>query len=642
MEPSEQTEFHIGISQGIVIPMRDGAKLVADVYRPMSPDGEFVPGRFPVILGRTSYDRRNPVLWVNQVANFFCPRGYVVVLQDVRGRGDSDGDQYYHTSNPWEGIDGYDTIEWVARQPWSSGKVGMVGSSHDGIVQNAAAIHRPPHLTTVWVDVAPTSAFDWEARQGGAMALQMFCALFLHAYQSKDVRRDAGARAAILHAARNMRELLWQAPRFTRGQNPLAVTPCLEEVLMHYCRDGVWNDWWAMDAVDQKHRLHLYPDIPAVFSTGWFDPYCPEVIEQFVALSRQNKSPQKLVVGPWNHSTMRDYGYSFTAEVEFGPGAGWGNAIYNQERLQWFDRWLKGIDNGVDRAPAVRFFTMGGGSGEIDRAAHMVHGGRWRTADAWPPEGLAETRFFLGTEGSLTLEAPAFASEQVSWVHDPADPVPTIGGAVCGFFEYIDTSQLDQRYLHPFVSLKTIVPMGPMHQQSRPGAVACKPPFELLSSRPDVRVFQTAVLSGDVEISGSIQVVLWVSSSALDTDFTVKLVDVYPPSAGYPEGFHMLLADSILRARFREGFDHEALLVPGEVYEVTIALPPVSNLFKAGHRIRLDVASSNFPRFDINPNTGEPLGQHTRQITATNSVFLGARYPSRMIAQARIARRNPV
>ena len=628
----EHSEFGVGVSQGIVIPMRDGARLIADVYRPMLPDGNFAPGRFPTILGRTSYDRRNPVLWVNQVANFFCPRGYVVVLQDVRGRGDSEGDEYYHTSNPWEGRDGYDTIEWVAGQPWSSGKVGMVGSSHDGIVQNAAAIHRPPHLTTVWVDVAPTSAFDWEARQGGAMALQMFCALYLHAYQSKDLRGNPGARASIIHAARNMRELLWQAPRFTRGQNPLSVTPCLEEVLMHYCRDGIWNEWWGMDAVDQKHHFDRYPDIPAVFSTGWFDPYCPDVIEQFVTLAGRNTSPQKLVVGPWNHSTMRDYGHSFTGEVEFGPGAGWGNEIYNRERLKWFDRWLKGIDNGIEHTPAVRFFTMGGGSGEINRAGRLVHGGRWRTAHEWPLPGVADVAFYLGPEGSLSTQTPPVEAKQVSWIHDPTNPVPTIGGNVCGFFEYIDTSQLDQRYLHPFVSLRTIVPMGPMHQRAREGSVGCQAPFDLLSKRADVQVFQTARLEEDVELAGAVRVVLWVSSSALDTDFTAKLLDIHPPSVDFPEGFHMLVADSVLRARFRNGFDREELLVPGEVYELTINLPPVSNLFKAGHRIRVDIASSNFPRFDINPNTGEPLGCHTRQIPATNSVWLGSRYPSRIVA----------
>ena len=630
MESASKCEFGIGVSQGLIVPLRDGTKLVADVYRPTLPNGEFAPCRFPTILGRTSYDRKNPVLWVNQVANFFCPRGFVVVLQDVRGRGDSEGKEYYHTSNPNEGRDGYDTIEWVAQQHWSNGKVGTVGSSHDGIVQNAAAIYRPPHLTAIWVDVAPTSAFDWEARQGGAMALQMFCALFLHAQQTKEVRQNAGARAAIINAAKNMRSLLWQAPAFEAGLTPLSVTPCLEEVLIHYCRDGVWNDWWGMDAVDQKHRFHLFPDIPAVFSTGWFDPYCPEVIEQFVALSRQNSSPQNLVVGAWNHSTMRDYGYSFTGEVEFGKGAGWGNEIYNRERLRWFDRWLKDVQNGVEHVPTVRIFTMGGGSGEIDGNGRICHGGRWRTAAKWPLPDIVQIPYFLGADGQLTADAPAGDAGHVSWIHDPSNPVPTIGGNVCGLIEYIDTSQLDQRYLHPFVSLKPIVPMGPMHQKAREGYVACKPPFDLLSKRGDVRVFQTRPFEEDIEVTGAMTVTLWVSSSTLDTDFTVKLVDVYPVSPEYPEGFHLLLADSILRARFRSGFDKEELLVPEAIYEITIPLPPISNVFKAGHRLRVDIASSNFPRFDINPNTGEPLGRHTHQIMANNKVFFGFRYPSRI------------
>jgi len=635
MGSEEGSPFGIGVSQGVVVPMRDGARLIADIYRPTLATGEFLPGRHPVILGRTSYDRKNPVLWVNQVANFFCPQGYVVVLQDVRGRGDSEGDEYFHTSNPWEGVDGFDTVEWVAGQPWSSGRIGTVGSSHDGIVQNAAAIHRPPHLAAMWVDVAPTSAFDWEARQGGAMALQMFCALFLHAHQTKQVQQNPGAAAAIAKAARNMRSLLWNASTFRPGQSPLAVTPCLEEVLIHYSRDGIWNEWWGMDSVDQKRCFDRFPDIPAVFSTGWFDPYCPDVIQQFVELSRRHASPQKLVVGPWNHSTMRDYGYSFTGEAEFGPGAGWGNLVYNRARLRWFDRWLKGVINGAENDPPVRYFTMGGGDGKVDLAGRIRHGGSWRDSTIWPPRDSGSVELFFAADGRLSSECP---SEQVgaeTWTHDPSTPVPTIGGNVCGFIELVETSDLDRRYLHPFAGLRTIVPMGPMHQQERPNMVACAPPYDLLSKRRDILVFQTKPIEADFELTGNVTARLWVSSTAVDTDFTVKLVDVYPASPEYPDGFHLLLADSILRARFRNGFDAEELMSPGEVYEIAVQLPPLSNIFAKGHRLRIDIASSNFPRFDINPNTGEPLGRHTHQVTAKNTLFFGRTRPSKVILSAK-------
>ena len=624
-------EYGVTVSHDVMVAMRDGIRLSADIYRPALPDGTPAPGELPTILGRTSYDKANVPLWVDPVGKFFTRHGYATVIQDLRGRGQSEGvGQYYHCANVNEGADGYDTIEWIAAQPWSNGKVGMVGSSHGGIVQNVAALLRPPHLTALWVDVAPTSADDWEARQGGAMALQMFGALFLHAHDAPEIRDDPVALRRIEEAAENLRSLVWGMP-FKPGHTPLSVVPTLEEVLFHYCRVGIHDDWWDMEALYQKSRLDRFADIPAVFSTGWFDPFADDVTRQFAHLAQQQSAPQRLLVGPWNHGGLR-VGGSAIGEVDFGEAANWGNPVYNVERLRWFDRWLKDMDTGVEKDPPVRIFVMGGGEGGRDRRGHLNHGGQWRAEKTWPPSGLRETTYYLHRDGGLSTEVPDEATASVSWTHDPANPVPTIGASAAGFFEWVKMPDgLDARYLSPWARMRSIVPDGPMHQKERPGMVACKPPYPLLSERADVMVFQTPPLKRDIEVTGPMEVRLWVASSATDTDFTAKLMDIHPPTAVDPEGFHMLICDSILRARYRNGFDHEDLMVPEECYEIVIRQPPISNLFKAGHRIRLDIASSNFPRFDVNPNTGEPMGRHTGTIVARNILYLGRDHRSCII-----------
>ena len=629
----------ITASYNIMVPMRDGTRLATDVYRPALPDGSPAPGRWPAILGRTSYNKSDPVIWVNPVANFFVPRGYVVVLQDLRGRGLSEGTgQYYHTANINEGRDGYDTIEWIAAQPWSSGKIGMVGSSHGGIVQNVAALERPPHLSALWVDVAPTSAFDWEARQGGAMALHMFGALFLHGWDAHELHNDPAARRRIEEGAQDLRGWLLKMP-FKPGQTPIAAVPHLEEVLFHYYYEGVLNDWWRMEAMHQKESFDKFADIPTVFSGGWYDPFVAEYSEQFAYLFKRHRTPKRLIIGPWNHVTMRGRGQSHVGEVDFGPDAHWGDVVYNDLRLRWFDRWLKGVENGAGHEPPVRIFVMGGGGGPSSASgtatgagpARVFHGGRWRYEDEWPLSRAVATLYYLRSGGGLSTEKPGPSHPSASWTHDPENPVPSIGANVTGMYEWVRVPEgLNAAYIPARARMRSVIPDGPMHQKERPGLIACRPPYALLAERPDVAVFQTAPLERDIEVTGPIEVKLWVSSSARDTDFTAKLLDIYPPSEEWPEGFHLPLCDSVLRARFREGFDHEALMEPGRAYEVTVILPPVSDLFKAGHRIRVDIASSNFPRFDVNPNTGEPLGRHTHTVRAINTVYLDAERPSRI------------
>jgi putative CocE/NonD family hydrolase len=637
---SSQPDYGINISKDVMIPMRDGVRLAADVYRPAR-DGEIVPGKYPAILLRTSYDKA-AARYVDTIANFFTPRGYVTVQVDLRGRYNSEGQgQYYHTANVNEGPDGYDTVEWIAAQAWSNGKVGMVGSSHPGLVQIVTALHRPPHLTAIWPDVAPTNAYEHQTRWGGAMQLHMFGALFLHAQDAQQARADPNVYNVIYEAMRVMRELVYATP-FKPGHTPLRVVPQLEETLFNYYYRGAYDEFWSAEYNDFTAHYDRIADIPGTFSGGWWDPFSIATTKHFAAMTRRNKTPQRLIMGPWTHMGMRGVNISFAGDADFGADAVWGFERYNAERLRFFDRWLKGIENDIEQDPPIRLFVMGGGDGKKNAAGRIRHGGKWRDEYEWPLARTRYTPFYLNQEGSLSPAPPEPASPDaaaqpsgIPFTYDPAHPVPTISGPVVGYFEIVPLNQpLDpfwRKYLPPWAIQRQIVQDGPMHQKEAAGIVACEPPYLTLDMRPDVLVFQTAPLTEAIEITGPITVKLWISSSAVDTDFTAKLLDIYPPSAEYPDGYHMNLADGILRCRYRESFERETLMTPGEIYPIEILLPPTSNLFEKGHAIRLDISSSNFPRFDLNPNTGEPMGRHTRMEPAHNTVYCDAAHPSHIV-----------
>jgi len=624
---SAKTRNQIVVAKNILVPMRDGVGLATDVYRPAH-DGEGEAGPFPTILCRTPYNKSD--LRYIEIGEYFSTRGYAVVLQDLRGRYKSEGTgQYFHTVNPHEGIDGYDTIEWVASRPWSNGKVGMVGSSFAAVTQVAAALERPPHLTAIWPDVTPTNNYFHQAREGGAMQLHMFWALFVHAQDELEIKDNPAAQKIVWDGLRDMRKLITQTP-WQSGKTPLAVVPRLNQVLMDYYTRGEYDEYWAQKCNNFEAFYHEHADIPGMFSGGWFDPYALAMTDYYSAMAKKNKSPQRLVMGPWSHVGMRGDS-TFTGDVDFGQACVWGVAHYFEEQLRYFDKHLKGVQDSTEDLP-VEIFVMGGGDGHKTEEGKYFHGGKWRKEPHWPLERAQINKYFFHANGLLELAVPVEDEGSLTYQFDPKNPVPTIGGSLCGVMEMPeDTGNLDDmwsRFLSPVLKLRHIVGIGGADQRETPEIFASKPPYRPLADRDDVLVFESEPLKSDVEVTGVITADLWISSSALDTDFTVKVVDVAPPNSDYPEGYAMNIVDSIMRVRYRNSWEKEELMVPGEIYPIRIKLAPTSNLFKAGHRIRIDVSSSNFPRLDVNPNTGEPVGKHTHTVIAKNTLFCNKQYPS--------------
>jgi putative CocE/NonD family hydrolase len=325
----------------------------------------------------------------------------------------------------------------------------------------------------------------------------------------------------------------------------------------------------------------------------------------YQALAAAKAAPQRLVIGPWTHGAQ---GSNVAGEVEFGADAAIDLLAF---RLRWYDRWLKGVPNGLDREPPVRIYVMGTGDDSRSAAGRLRHGGSWRAEREWPLARARTEHLYLQPDGTLEASPPAVPSRATTFRFDPSHPVPTVGGNISSNQGLIAAGGYDQR------------PRDDTH------AAGNRLP---LSERRDILVFRTAPLAADLEVTGTVEVKLWISSSAPDTDFTAKLIDEIPPNPDYPLGYDLNLGDSILRVRYREGLDHQAApLKPGEIVPITITLYPTSNVFKRGHRIRVDVSSSNFPRFDVNPNTGEPLGEHRRMVPADNTVHHDAAHPSHVV-----------
>jgi len=613
--------YGIVLAKDVRVRTRDGIELATDVYRPAR-NGDWVEGRFPTILCRTPYDRTDKRY--TEIADFFVRHGFAVCLQDLRDRYGSDGTgDYQHTVTPQQGEDGYDTIEWIAAQPWSNGRVGMVGSSYAGITQVRAALERPPHLAAIWPDVVPTNSFQHQSREGGAMQLHMFWALFIHAQDAQDIRDDWDKQAEVWQDLEHLRDLFWRYP-FRKGELSLRHTPSLEQALEDYTTRGAYDEYWAQVSNDFTAHYAQHADVPGTFTTGWFDGFPHSDTEYFAAMAAKNETPQRLIVGPWSHVGMRGDA-TWTLDVDFGPDSVWGVERYFEEQLRFFDAYLREDGESLGDPP-VRIFVMGGGSGRKTELGKLDHGGRWRDEQEWPLARTVHETWRLGGDGSLSPDAPA-STDARRFTYDPGHPVPTIGGNYCAVGELpADGPGMEPmwaRLLNPVLRLRNVLTPGPADQRESPEFFASREPYPRLSERPDVLVYASEPLAEPLEVTGRVEVRLRVASSAPDTDFTAKLVDVHPPNEDYPDGYDMLLCDSIIRCRYRNGFEREELMEPGEEVEVTILLPPTSNLFAAGHRIRVDVSSSNFPRLDRNPNTGEPIGRHTRMEVAEQTVFGG-------------------
>ena len=562
-------QTQIKIEKNVPATMRDGAVLRADVYRPLA------AGRFPALLQRTPYSKNAPR--ASQLFSQFAGRGFVVVVQDTRGRYMSDGVASPHD----EAKDGFDTIAWVAQLPYVNGKVGMFGGSYLATTQLLAATLKPPALAALFPASSYASRYDM-VFQGGAFYLSD--GLGWNLGQAVDVRRrvltpevDRDGPADLNEAEEKAfrEQWLWHMP--LESMDALDIrkyAPGYFQMLDNPSYDAYWRTF----DIEARHDQF---QVPAYHLTGWYDTLLTGTLRNFTGLrahaaTDQARRFQRLIIGPWTHArpTLQS---TKIGDVDFGPDAG----LDSQELMtRWFAYWLQGGDRAIVEGAPVRIFVMGEN--------------RWRDEQEWPLAQAQSTAFYLSSggrantaagDGMLTPQSHAGASAD-HFVYDPSHPVPT--GAQGGY----SRTPSDQRDTE---------------------------------KREDVVVYSTPPLREAIEVTGPISVKLWVASSARDTDFTAKLVDVFP------DGTARALNDGILRARYRDSKTQPKLLTPGQPVEITIDVGATSNLFQAGHRIRLDVSSSNFPRFDRNPNTGGVFGEDSQLLRAEQTILHDAAHPSRLV-----------
>jgi hypothetical protein len=594
---AEEALPKVVVEESVMVPMRDGVMLATDVYLP-----ELAPGaareKLPVILTRIPYNKQG----AKRFGNYFAARGYAFVAQDTRGRYGSEGVWRFLSD---DGVDGRDCAAWIARQPWSNGRIGMVGTSYVGGTQHAMALEQVPELVTVIPVDAASNMGRQSMRNAGAFELRFWNWILLNAGRGSVPGRDPAVAAELKQLADGRMAYLPRLP-LRPGTTPLRLAPEYEKWLVDAMDHGADDAFWS--PVNILKDPTQYKDMPVYLVGGWYDSWAGNTTANYTALSRTLKSPVYLIMGPWIHGAQSA---SSHGQVDFGESAKIKDEL--AWRLEWFDHWMKGKANSVGRAAPfasrVRVFVMGTGDGGRTEKGFLRHGGEWRDEVDWPLARARSVSYYLQPGGGLAPEQAEAQEAATTYDFDPRDPVPTLGGSISSGNDILQQGAWNQRGGEPFWNWPHPVP---------------------LSARRDVLVFQSAPLEKDTEVTGEIEVKLWISSSARDTDFTAKLIDVYPPSAAWPDGFDLNLTDGIVRARFRDSLQEEKLMEPGTVYPVTIKLYPTSNVFKKGHRIRLDISSSNFPRFDVNPNTGEPLNRHRRLIVATNTIHHDANHPSQV------------
>ena len=561
------------------VPMRtrDGTKLYADVYRPDA------PGRFPVLVMRTPYDKSVDMALTEK--DYFPSRGYVVVVQDTRGRFLSEGEFYPFIH---EAEDGYDTIEWAARLPWSDGNVGTVGQSYLALVQYFAATTRPPHLKAMSPVSGPVTYFENCVYRRGVFELGWMLAYFTSLarntlerkglYEQQRATLDSYVSHPHIPMSPLKREEYRHLPLRDWGERLKDGAPYFSHLLQH-STDGSY--WHTMDIRRQFHNINA----PMFHVGSWYDVFQYDTLTMFngmrsLAMTAEAQQSQKLLMGPWGHLLPYAVPTSKgTGEIDFGPEA---LIELHDLQLRWFDHFLKGVNNSILDEPPIRLFVMGTN--------------RWRDEYEWPLARTKYTNVYLHSGGKASgLRGNGILSFVVPreeppdrYIYDPNDPVPTRGGTTLGLaLGVFDQSKIEER--------------------------------------EDVLIYTGEVLTSDMEVTGPVRLTLFAASSAPDTDFTAKLIDVRP------DGYAQNIVEGVLRARFRESLTAPALITPEKVYEYTVDLWATSHVFKAGHRLRLEVSSSNFPRYDRNPNTGHEFGVDDELRTAQQTIFHDQRYPSHLV-----------
>ncbi|MBM3949330.1 MAG: CocE/NonD family hydrolase [SAR202 cluster bacterium] len=591
-------EYGVVFERDVMMKTRDGVRLATDIYFPAT-GGKRAPGKFPVVLERTPYDKRSAVNVTK--GKYFARRGYVCAIQDVRGRFGSEGEWYAFAH---EAPDGYDCVEWLGTQPWSNGKVGTMGDSYCGSDQAALATLNPPHLSTMIVAVGASNYYHSSMRQNGTLEQRFFVYAFRMAMTSKEAEADPALKAALYKAFhQDIRQIVDRFP-LREGATILRRVPAYERWAIDILTHGEYDDYWKGRGYAPNEYYDEHADVPTLYLSGWYDSYARNTPESYMALSKMKRSPQRLLMGPWTHG---QYEVTYAGDSDFGPDS---HIHYNDLKLAWFDHYMKGLHTEFADWQPVRIFVMGGGSGRRNYDGRLERGGSWRSEKDWPIPGTKFTPYYLGTGGALSTKKPARGSASSRFTFNPRDPVPTIGGGISAADPVMLPGAFDQRGRSDFHGCKDTLP---------------------LNVRADILAFQTEPLAQPTEATGPVEVHLWASSSAVDTDFTAKLIDVFPPSDDYPDGLAINLTDSIIRARYRNGWEKPELMEPGTPYEFVFQLYHTSNVFQKGHRIRVDISSSNWPRFDVNPNTGGPLGREQVYQVAHQTVYHDAQRPSHIV-----------
>jgi putative CocE/NonD family hydrolase len=556
--------FEVTIERDVPAHMRDGVVLRADVYRPKS------DGKFPVLLERTPYNKSYGVGFGMRAA----AHGFVTIIQDVRGRYSSEGEWYPFKH---ESEDGYDAVEWAAALPYSNGKVGMFSGSYVGATQMLAAIAHPPHLAGICPVVTASNYHDGWTYQSGAFE-QWFNESWTSGLAQDTFNRTVQQNTNALPRVWKLPLTdypLFNFPDPAAAPDSLpALAPYFLDWLAHPSYDEYWKRWSI-----EEHFADI--NVPVLTIAAWYDIFQGGSLRNYVGIKAHGgdgaRPGQRLLVVVGGHAG----GGRRIGEVDFGTAA----AEFDEDdvTLAWYEFLFKGVQNNFAKEKPVKIFVMGRNE--------------WREEDNWPLARAQSTKYFLHSSGnanslrgngSLSAVAPHTESPD-HYVYDPANPAPTVGGPLC----------CDGGHLPP----------GPRDQRS-------------VEAREDVLIYSTPAFAQDTEVTGPVSLELFAKSSAVDTDFTAKLVDVAP------DGFAQNLTEGIIRARYRDSQEQSALMNPGQVYKFTIDLWSTSNVFLKGHTLRLEISSSNFPRFDRNLNTGEAQGSGKNYVSATNTIYHDAEHPS--------------